>query len=499
MEVKRVAVALSVLVCVVCMGFPFARVDHHTRGVTITGDLAGLTQLHRTRAAVNKPFPTIRLVARNVPGVGTAEFVFRKRKLPPAQAVLVKNGKVVADPLVPTLLQGKAFLRRARGVAAVVPASIAIIKSGVTLQFAWARTDSSDSRGRSVLLKAQLRSDEVLAARALMKPGSSFARHECGATQGNHSPSRRSTRTAQAIQAQGLESYRIITLSTDADLEWYARYGEVSNAEIAATINAAEAMYQEQLGIRFAVVRQHVYTDSSPYVSANPSALLTSFRTNEGNPRNLGVNPATFDEDVDAKYLFTGKELDGATVGLSYVGAICWSPRDAYGLVQDVSRDINITVFAHEMGHTLGAQHDTSDRLGIMYPQVGFDRRYFTPLSIEQINRHFSWFGKCISEQMMKPNLISAKLEVRRRLSKDRKRLVIKGSLISSAGRPIAGEMVKLTFNKKNVILVPTDDLGLFSYSVRKSRFSGKTLLVYAQAASNDVSPPEVLKIPLRA
>jgi hypothetical protein len=100
---------------------------------------------------------------------------------------------------------------------------------------------------------------------------------------------------------------------------------------------------------------------------------------------------------------------------------------------------------------------------------------------------------------MMKPNLISAKLEVRRRLSKDRKRLVIKGSLISSAGRPIAGEMVKLTFNKKNVILVPTDDLGLFSYSVRKSRFSGKTLLVYAQAASNDVSPPEVLKIPLRA
>ncbi len=499
MGVKRVAVSLSVLVCVVCMGFPFTHVDPSARSVTIKGDVASLTQLHRTTAAVNRRFPTIRLVARNVPGVGTAEFVFRKRKLPPAQAVIVKNGKTVVDPLVPTLLQGKAFLRRARGVASVVPASLAIIKKGVTLQFTWARTDSSDSRGRSVLLKAQLSSDEVLTARALMKPGSSFSRHECGATHDNHVSTIRGARGADAAQAQGFELYRIITLSTDADLEWYARYGEASNAEIAATINAAEAMYQEQLGIRFAVVRQHLYTDSSPYVSTNPSVLLTSFRTNELNPRNLGVNPATFDEDVDAKYLFTGKQLDGTTVGLSYVGAMCWSPRDAYGLVQDVSRELNIIVFAHEMGHTLGAQHDPSDRLGIMYPQVGFDRRYLSPLSIEQINRHFSWFGKCISEQMMKPNLISAKLEVRRRLSKDRKRVVIKGSLISSAGRPIVGEVVKLTFNKKNVIMVSTDDLGLFSYSVRRSRFSGKTLLVYAQAASNDVSPPEVLKIPLRA
>jgi hypothetical protein len=332
-----------------------------------------------------------------------------------------------------------------------------------------------------------------------MKPGSSFFRHECGATHNSYVPTSRSARSINAVHPQGLELYRIVTLSTDADREWYAQYGETANAEIAATVNAAEAMYQEQLGIRFAIVRQHLYTDSGPYNSTDSSALLTSFRTNEGNPRNLGVNPATFDEDVDAKYLFTGKELDGATVGLSYVGAMCWSPRDAYGLVQNVSRDINIVVFAHEMGHTLGAQHDASDTLGIMYPQVGFDRRYFTPRSIEQINRHFSWFGKCVSEEMLKPNLMNAKLAVKRRLSKDRKRVIIKGSLTSSTGRPIAGEMVKLTFNKKNVILVTTDDLGLFSYSVRKSRFSGKKLLVYAQAASNTASPPEVLKIPLRA
>ena len=487
------------MVCVVCLTPLDTHASPHTRQTVVHGDVAKLEQLHRTKAKINDRFDTIRLTARNIPGVGIAQFVFRKRKLPPAQAVVVRNKKVVSDPVVPSLLQGRAFLRRARGIAAEVPASLAVIKDRVSLQFSWLRADSSDSRGRSVLLKGRLKPNAPLVARASMKPSSSLLGLGCGASEDKHTATQREPQTQQPVQAQGYELYRIITLSTDADPEWYARYTDTANAEIAATINAAEAMYQEQLGIRFAVVRQHLYTDTSPYVSTDPSALLTSFRTNAQNPRNLGVNPTTFDDDVDAKYLFTGKELNGTTVGLSYVGAMCWSPRDAYGLVQNVSRELNISVFAHEMGHTLGAQHDTSDRFGIMYPQVGLDRRYLSPVSVDQINKHFSWFGKCISEQMLRPNLLSAKLAVRRRLSKDRKRVIIKGSLVSSAGRPIVGEVVKLTFNKKNVIMVSTDDLGLFSYSVRKSRFSGKTLLVYAQAVSNEQSPPEVLKIPLRA
>jgi hypothetical protein len=497
--VRSVSVALSIFVCAVLLGLHDVQAAPRATHSVLSGDLVQLRRLHLSAAKVNDRFPTIRLIAREVPGVGTAEFVFARRKLPPAQSLVMSNGQAVSDPIVPTLLQGRAFLRRSRGIASVVPASLAIIKDRITVQFTWARADSSESRGRSVLLKAKLGARETVSARAAMKPGASFAGRECGASEDTHVLSYRGARGVQPVRAKGMELYRIITLSTDADPEWYARYKETANAEIAATINAAEVMYQEQLGIRFAVVRQHLHTDTSPYISTDPSVLLASFRTNAQNPLNLGVNPATFDDDVDAKYLFSGKELDGSTVGLSYVGAMCWSPRNAYGLVQNVSRELNISVFAHEMGHTLGAQHDTSDRFGVMYPQVGIDRRYLSAVSLEQINRHFSWFGKCISEQLLRPSLAGSRLALRRSLSKDRRRLVINGSFVSAAGRPIVGELVKLTLNNKKVIVLPTDAAGLFKYSVRRSRFSGKILLVQAQAVSNETAPPEVLKIPLRA
>jgi hypothetical protein len=99
---------------------------------------------------------------------------------------------------------------------------------------------------------------------------------------------------------------RVVTLSTDADPEWYAVYGELSNATIASIVNAAEAIFEKQLGVRFALVRQHVYIGTSAYVSSDASELLRSFAKNPENPANLGLSPLTFNEDVDAKHLFTG-------------------------------------------------------------------------------------------------------------------------------------------------------------------------------------------------
>lgn len=429
------------------------------------------------------------------------KLVFAKRKLPPAEAVVVTSKATTRDPVVPTLLQGKVFFKGSRSSRNPIPVALSVIKNRAVLQFTSHTKRAVGTRTRVVSLKMRIgaRGGRVQ-ARVSTKPQAMFAGKECASSAIRQlSDQPKQMLAAADVQASGFELYRIITLSTDADKEWYARYGDESNAEIAAIINAAEAVYQEQLGIRFAIVRQHVYADVSPYVSTDASLLLTSFRKNPENPANLGMLPQSFDQDVDAKYLFTGKDLDGSTVGLSYVGAMCWSPKDAYGLVQDASREINVPAFLHEMGHTLGAQHDQSDSNGIMFPQLGVNRRYFSTVSVAQMTRHLSSFGKCIDEQMLRPNLTNAALTVKRTFSRDRKRVIIKGSLLSPLGKPLAGEQVKLTLNQRETVVVTTNALGIFKYSVQRNKVSGKRLLVLAQPARDESYQPAAIKIPLRA
>jgi hypothetical protein len=293
-----------------------------------------------------------------------------------------------------------------------------------------------------------------------------------------------------------VENYRVVTLSTDADPEWYARYGENSNVEIAATINAAEALYERQLGIRFSIVRQHVYTVSSPYVDTNSSKLLASFARNPENPANMGFSPTTFDDDVDLKHLFSGKDLDGTTIGLSYVGAVCWLSSSAYGLTQNVNRDLNMRTFAHEVGHSLGASHDTSDPNSIMYPSLGL-QNYFSQSSVDQINKQLATIGKCVSEQMLAPNLATATISLQRKLSKDRKTLTFSGILISASSRPLPGEALQLRINTKVVPLV-TDLNGQFSYSLSVRRIKAKKLSVVAETNDGRTATSKTLKISVR-
>jgi hypothetical protein len=298
------------------------------------------------------------------------------------------------------------------------------------------------------------------------------------------------------VVASGAESYRVVTISTDADAEWYAKFGENSNVEIAAIINAAEAIYDKYLGIRFGIVRQHVYTGESPYVMTDSSKLLAAFAKNPENVANLSFSPLTFNEDVDLKHLFTGKDLDGQTVGLSYVGAVCWAPASAYGLTQGMGRDLTVGIFAHEVGHSLGAQHDAADFGSVMSPIVNTNG-YFSTTSMSQINKHLALMGKCVQEEILRPNLVNAKLTLKRKRSADGRVLKFYGRLVSAATKPIAGEIVKLTINTKTV-LVMTDSEGLFSYVLKTQKIKAKRLTVFAQTVGSETSIAGALRVPVR-
>ena len=144
---------------------------------------------------------------------------------------------------------------------------------------------------------------------------------------------------------------RYLEISTDADYEYYRIYRSETAATIQSILNTAEAIYTSQLGIRFDLIRQHAFQngDTQPLTSADSLSLLNQFRDTRNERNHLG--------QADVFQLFTGKNLFGSIIGLSYVGPVCQDPSYSVSLVMRVSNSIQALVSAHELGHTLGATH----------------------------------------------------------------------------------------------------------------------------------------------
>jgi hypothetical protein len=406
------------------------------RGTLAVKNPKAFTALKRP-ADLGSRFSPIRMELSGVKGLPRLTFVFNRRKMPSAASEFVVGEQRHRDDVVPVLLQGTV---KSRGRTFRRRVAASIIGKKLSIVFA---------RERNVLTPRIFTLTGVLAGRAHMNvrvsrlASSALAGKAC-----DNDAVKRAASSIDSPRALALESVRVVTISTDADYEWYQKYGVNSNAEISAILNAAEAVYELELGIRFALVKMHTYVDSSsPYSSTNASTLLRSFATNPDNARNLALRPESFHQDVDVKYLFSGKNLDGTTVGLAYIGAACWSPKQAYGLVQNVRRDYNVTTFMHELGHTLGAGHDDSDRSGIMYPSLGV-KTSFSELSKHQISRHLAGFGKCIEEKTIAPNLHNADLSLQVKIKKS---VRVVAELRSNTGSLLSGTSIVFTFNKRRV------------------------------------------------
>jgi len=151
-----------------------------------------------------------------------------------------------------------------------------------------------------------------------------------------------------------------------ADFEFFEIHGANSLAEIEAAINAVDGIYESELGIGVEIVDVTIWQDAAdPYEQVDSLALLNELRAH------WNVNGTAVARDV--VHLFTGKELDGSTVGIAFVSVVC-NLGNAYSLSQDLQSDyLEGALIAHELGHTLGAQHDevgTTPRY-IMYPSIG--------------------------------------------------------------------------------------------------------------------------------
>ena len=145
----------------------------------------------------------------------------------------------------------------------------------------------------------------------------------------------------------------IAELACDADFEYFQDYGSVAATQnrIESIINTVNVQYENQVAITHEITTIIVRTTSNdPYSSTNASTLLNQFRNH--------WNSSQGSIQRDVAHLFTGKNLNGGTIGIAWLSAICSS--FAYGLaesnfVNNFACSTDLT--AHELGHNWGANH----------------------------------------------------------------------------------------------------------------------------------------------
>ncbi|MBX3376643.1 MAG: hypothetical protein KF678_06535 [Phycisphaeraceae bacterium] len=186
----------------------------------------------------------------------------------------------------------------------------------------------------------------------------------CGVPDGPKAPSGRPV-------TGGPDAFLVCQLSVDADYEYYLANGSSvpnTTADISAVVNGMGAIYQADANVTFelgtVVVRQSA---SQPYTSTSANTLLTQF-VNEWVANQSGTVR-------DLAHLFTGKDLDGSTIGLAYVGVVCNSSF-GYGLSQSrftTNFANRVGVTAHEVGHNFAENHcdSTCSPCRIMCATIG--------------------------------------------------------------------------------------------------------------------------------
>lgn len=194
---------------------------------------------------------------------------------------------------------------------------------------------------------------------------------------------------------------REVDLATDADYDYYLKYGNSSFDRIEGIVNVVDWYYRRDLSLTVRLRYQNLWTSTAapyPYTPTDGNALLNAFAAY------WNANVFT---SRDVAHLFTGKTT-GAFAGLAYApGAVCSNPSQAYSVTWDIYPD---HVVAHEIGHNLNASHDPPANCpngqagNIMCSHVGgSSNKRFSAQSKSQIASYVSANGYCLTSIPLKP------------------------------------------------------------------------------------------------
>lgn len=166
-----------------------------------------------------------------------------------------------------------------------------------------------------------------------------------------------------------------------ADTQFENALGANAESTVIGRINFVDGIFSNQLGVGILLWAFEQLNDNGTLQSTDPDTLLgTEFRDFmiSGAGRNIPFRGLA--------HLFTGRNLDGSTVGYAYINTLC-SRNYGYGINQNLSNNTTSgLVFAHELGHNYSANHVDE---GIMQARIGGSQE-FSAESVEVMSAALS-------------------------------------------------------------------------------------------------------------
>ncbi len=149
-----------------------------------------------------------------------------------------------------------------------------------------------------------------------------------------------------SLNADGLLEVELRLL---VDHHYFRRHGWESVQRVQGVVHQANGIFEKEMGVTFRISETRVSTTSSedPVTGITDAQQLLKQMAS----RNVAGG-------ADLTHLFTARELDGETLGISWMGSVCKSSY-AVGLTQDLTGGgARLVATAHELAHGLGARHD---------------------------------------------------------------------------------------------------------------------------------------------
>lgn len=161
-------------------------------------------------------------------------------------------------------------------------------------------------------------------------------------------------------QPRGINRFLKVTLVLDT--EFQTLNGGNSASVAGAVLNIVDGFYSNQVGVDVSLFHLRALASNGPMTSSDSSVLLESQFAPWVGGGNVPIGGVT--------HLLSGKDFNGNTVGLAYVGTVCNTSGFATGIDQiTFSNAFGGATLAHEIGHNFNADHDSD---GNACPASGF-------------------------------------------------------------------------------------------------------------------------------
>lgn len=210
------------------------------------------------------------------------------------------------------------------------------------------------------------------------------------------------------VVAQGPGAVSEIDVGAVGDFEFTTAQGGdlAAEAAIRARLNNVDGIYSQQIGVQINV----------PFVETFSDPAVPDPFTDETDPGLLLDEVATYRQDTAAQnslgltHLYTGRNLNGSTVGIAYSGGVpgtdvlCRTSVGAGLSEGNGSVVFDSLIAAHEIGHNFGAPHDgeagslceAEPQTYIMAPSVNLSNNTFSDCS-KQIMQANAAQASCVT------------------------------------------------------------------------------------------------------